>query len=230
MANQQIDLLKLFQSVAGALQQNQSTLNKVDTYNHNHGDSMVQTFNVIVDAMQKKKNAAPAAQLAYASSQVGKQVKTGSGQLYAQNLSKAASQYKGIEINLQTILPLIQLLLGGSTSSSGGDLLTSILAALGGTQSGSSSQSGLGGLLGGLLGGTQSTRTTQSSQGIDLGGLLGTLLSGQTQQQSGSGDILGSLAKVLLNGTAVASTPHRAQSGEIITNTILQALGKMVNQ
>lgn len=234
MANQQIDLLQLFQSVAGALQQNQSTLNRADTYNHDHGDHMVQTFNVIVDALQKKQGATPAAQLKYASAQVGKQVKSGSGQLYAKSLSQAASQYKGTEINLQTILPLIQLLLGGSTSSSGGDLLTSILSALGGAQTTRTTQttqgSDLGSLLGGLMGGAQTSRTTQSNQGMDLGGLLGSLLGGQTQQQSGSGDLLGSLAKVLLSGTAVASTPHRAQSGEIVTNTILQALGKMINQ
>jgi len=262
MANQQqIDLLKLFQAVAGSLQQNQAALNKADTYNHNHGDSMVQTFNVIVDALQKKQNASPAAQLAYAGRQVGQQVNTGSGQLYAKNLTQAATQFKGTKLNLQTILPLIQLLLGGSSSNSG-DLLTSILSALGGAQSGSASQSGLGGLMGGLLGGTQTQRPTQTSQSADLGGLLGTLLGGsqptrrttatsrtapssqqvdlggllgtllgsQTQQRSGSGDMLGSLAKVLLGGTAVAQTPHRAQSGEIVTNAILQALGKMVSQ
>ena len=50
MTNSQIDLLKLFQAAAGALQQNQSTLNQADTYNHDHGDNMVNTFNTIVQA------------------------------------------------------------------------------------------------------------------------------------------------------------------------------------
>ena len=57
MANQPniLDLANLFQTVTGTLSQNRETLNEADTYNHDHGDNMVDTFEVITQAMKEKK-------------------------------------------------------------------------------------------------------------------------------------------------------------------------------
>ena len=58
MASEQIDLLSLFGQATKTLKKNQTTLNQADTYNHDHGDHMVEIFDVITQAMKAKKNAA----------------------------------------------------------------------------------------------------------------------------------------------------------------------------
>jgi len=198
MTNGQVDLLKLFQAAAGALQQNQTALNQADSYNHDHGTNMVNTFNTIVQALQQKQDAKPAAQLKYVSKQLEQKATSGSGKMFAQNFSQAASNIKGSGITLENILPLLLMILGGGksgTSGSSTDIIGSILGSLLGGQSTTSSQSGqgtdLGGLLGGLLGSQSTATSSQGSQDSGLGGLLGSILGGQntTSQPSQGGDL-----------------------------------------
>ena len=211
MTNGQIDLLKLFQAAAGALQQNQSALNQADTYNHDHGDNMVSTFNTIVQALQQKQDAKPAAQLKYVSQQLDQNATSGSGKTYAQGFAQAAGHFKGTEITLESILPLIQMILGGGQATtkkgSSADLIRSIL----------------GGLTGGGAG--------QSGQGLDLGGLLGGLLGGQSGSSSNTGgDLLGSLIGGLVGNSQMADSAPHTQSGQIVTGSILQALSQLLGQ
>jgi hypothetical protein len=240
MTNGQIDLLQLFQAAAGALQQNQSALNKADSYNHDHGDNMVNTFNTIVQALQQKPDAKPAAQLKYVSQQLEQNSTSGSGKTYAQGFSQAAQKIKGTGITLENILPLLLMILGGGKSSSGAgsstDIIGSILGGLLGGQNASSSQSGqgidLGGLLGSILGGGQSS-STQSAQGGGLGDILGGILGGQPASSSGSsgssaGDLLGTLIGGIVGNSQMSDSAPHTQSGEIVTASILQALAKIL--
>jgi hypothetical protein len=236
MPTGQIDLLKLFQAAAGALQQYQSSLNQADTYNHDHGDNMVNTFDTIVQALQQKRDAKPAAQLKYVSQQLKQNATSGSGKTYAQGFAQAAGKFKGTEITLDSILPLIQMILGGgqvaSQQGSSADIIGSILGGLAGSGSGQSGQGlDLGGLLGGLLGGQSSSSASQSGQGGGLGDLLGGLLGGQSSSSGNTGgDLLGSLIGGLVGNSQMAdSTPH-TQSGQIVTASILQALSKLLGQ
>lgn len=111
MANQPniLDLANLFQTVTGTLSQNRQTLNEADTYNHDHGDNMVDTFEVITQAMKEKKGADPADQLAYAS-EILRQRKSGSAQKYADGLSQASSQFQGQQVTSSNAMTLIQTL------------------------------------------------------------------------------------------------------------------------
>ncbi len=106
-----IDLLSLFKSVTGTLQDNRESLNKADEYNANHGDNMVEIFDVITQAISKKGGADPADQLAYASQLLGKK-KSGSAQAYAQGLSQASNQFQGKKVTQDNAMQLIQTLLG----------------------------------------------------------------------------------------------------------------------
>jgi hypothetical protein len=257
MTSGQVDLLQLFQAAAGALQQNQSALNQADSYNHDHGTNMVNTFNTIVQALQQKQETKPATQLKYISQQLEKNATSGSGKMYAQGFSQAAKNIKGSGITLENILPLLLMILGGGKSGTTGsstDIIGSILGGLLGGQGTTSSQSGqgidLGGLLGGLLGG-QSTApqgsqdsglggllgsilggqntTSQPSQGGDLGDILGGVLGGQTGSSStSSGDLLGTLIGGLVGNSGMTDSAHHTQSGQIVTGSILQALAKIL--
>jgi hypothetical protein len=240
----QLNLANLFQSVAGSLTAQKENLNNADTYNHDHGDNMVEVFNVISQAMQAKQNAAPADQLAYAS-ELLRQRQSGSAQLYAQGLSQASKEFKGQQqVTPNNAINLIQALMGGGQASTAqpqsgiGDLLGSLLgggtAATQQSQSGQSStaqpQGGLGDLLGSLLGGetttTQQPQNQQASTGSDVGDLLNAGMAFMNTKSQG-GNNMQAIVNALVSGSAMGNSQHRSQSGAVVVNSILQAIGGM---
>ena len=106
-----IDLGMLFQTVTGTLAKNKEGLNNADTNNHDHGDNMVNTFELITRAMKEKKDANPSDQMAYAAAILSGQ-KSGSAQLYAKGLSQASQQFQGRQVTSDNATILIQTLLG----------------------------------------------------------------------------------------------------------------------
>ena len=53
------DLSSLFGVAAKALAANQGALNQADAHNGNHGDNMVQMFNMLTQVMGEQKGASP---------------------------------------------------------------------------------------------------------------------------------------------------------------------------
>jgi len=141
MATKQVNLAKVFGTVATALASNRDTLNQADTYNHDHGDNMVEVFDVVAQAMKAKKGASPADQLAYAS-ELLRQKESGSAKYYAGGLMQAAQQFTGKQVTPNNAMELIQTLLGGGMPTSSAapaasgqaDMLGSLLSGLTGTR------------------------------------------------------------------------------------------------
>jgi len=212
MSNEQIDLLSIFNKVSKTLKTNQNSLNEADEYNHDHGDNMVQIFEVITAAMKTKKNAEPAEQLEYAAQLLRQKSSSGSAKTYVNGLTQASKQVSGkSSIDMNTVLPLLQTLLsGGETETSTGS-------------------GALGDLLGSLLGGSTPTTQSGASDGLDLSDLLGAGLSYMQSKQSGSSD-MEALSKALLGGSQYNSNPYRSQSGELVANTVLQALTGLMSK
>jgi len=215
MGKSQLDLLNIFNQVSDALKNNQSALNKADDYNHDHGDHMVEIFEVITQAMKDKKNADPADQLDYAAKLLRQKSSSGSAKIYANGLSKASKEFSGKQLDVGNILQLAQTLMGGAAAiqsatskktSTSSDMLSTLLSGLGG-----------------------SAATSEQNQGLDLADLLGAGMSYMQAKQSGKGD-LDALVGALVGTTEMANTPHRSQSSEIVANTIFQALGSMLNK
>jgi hypothetical protein len=252
----QLNLASLFRTVAGSLANQRESLNQADTYNHDHGDNMVEVFNVISQAMQAKRNADPADQLEYAS-QLLRQQKSGSAQIYAQGLKQASKEFQGQKhVTTDSAMQLIQALMGGGQASSApaqagiGDLLGSLLGGAGaGTQQ---PQTGGGDLLGALLGGgSTGTQQPQAGGGDMLGALLGSLTGTQspTQNQPSStgidaGDLLSAgmaflntksqggsnmeaIVNAVVSGSSMGNSAHRSQSGALVVNSLLQAISGM---
>ncbi len=146
MANN-VDLVKVFQAVAKNLAQNRDVLNQADNYNHDHGDNIVQVFQLVTKALKEKKGADVSEQLAYASDYLIRKTKSGSGQAYAQGLAQAANQFKGQELTSDNAMALINALLGG-----------------GQTQSPAEPESPVVDLLGALLGDETRSQTQPSQQ------------------------------------------------------------------
>lgn len=211
----QLNLASLFKSVAGSLANQREALNNADTYNHDHGDNMVEVFNVIAQAMQAKKTATPADQLAYAS-QLLRQRQNGSAQLYAQGLSQASKEFKGQkQVTTDNVMGLIQSLLGGGQAP----------AAPAPTQGG-----GMGDLLGMLMGGSGTPQPqSQQASGLDIGDLLNAGMAFMNTKSKG-GSNMEAVVNALVSSSAMGNSGHRSQSGTVVVNSLLQAIGGMAGK
>ena len=203
-----IDLAKLFGAVASNLGEQRESLNQADTYNNDHGDHMVEIFEVITQAMQAKKSADPADQLAYAS-QLLRQRQGGSAQVYANGLAQAAQHFQGQAVTTDNAGMLIQTLLGGGqapaqAAGGGGDML--------------------GALLGGLTG--QPAQGQGAADGLDLGDLLNAGMAFMSAKQQGSSTAEAAV-NALMSASPLGQSPHRKESGAMVANTLMQVLGSM---
>jgi len=202
-----IDLAQLFGAVAANLLSEKDNLNKADTHNNDHGDNMVQTFETIAKAVQKKQAGSPADQLAYAGKTL-KSSKSGSAQVYADGLLQASQQLQGHDaISADNANLMLQSLLGGgaapeSNSSTGGDLL--------------------GSLLGGLTGGGKANNDDDA--GLDVGDLLNAGLAFMNAKQSGSSNMEAAV-NALISASPLGESDHRSQSSAVVVNSIMQVIG-----
>ncbi len=219
-----VNLAKLFGNVATELQKNQGSLNQADTQNNDHGDHMVQVFNTITQAMQEKPKASPTSQLEYASEQVRQNCSSGSGQVYADGLARAAAELAGQNIDSGNAMQLITALLGtasagqASAQQASGDPMSSLLGSLMGGSGGGQQASGnatadmLGALLGGSGGGQPSSGNTSADA---LSSLLGGLMGGGQQAQpaqpsaAGTGGI--GLENILAAGLEFLQSQNQGQ-------------------
>ncbi|MCX6069527.1 MAG: hypothetical protein NTU91_01520 [Chloroflexi bacterium] len=217
MATRQVDLANVFGTVASTLASNREVLNKADTINHDHGDNMVEVFEVVAQAMKAKKGASSADQLAYAA-ELLRQKQSGSAKYYAGGLTQAAQKYQGKKITSTNAMVLIQTLLGGGVQSSAGT-----------STSTSTSQPDLLSTLLGGLGGTSSQSTSSGQTGLDIGSLLNAGMSYMSAKQRGETDAT-ALMGALTAATSGGNTPYRAQSGALVANTLMQALGSLASK
>ena len=216
---QALTLLSIFKAVSKSLSENEAVLNEADTYNHNHGSNMAETFKTVSKAVAKKKDLPVSEQLAYASEALQDSTSS-SAKIYAQGLANAAQKFQGKQLNENTVGLLINSMMGtqepaqAASGAAERSLLGSLLGGVTGSQQQQSQPSGgdlLGSLLGGLAGGTQ-----QPSQPSG-GDLLGSLLGGQSNTDEGL-----DITDMLSAGLAYYSAK---QQGGSTTEAIMQALG-----
>jgi hypothetical protein len=203
-----LDLSALFQAVTDNMVENRDTLNQADAYNHNHGDNMVEIFRVITEAMDAKPSADPADQLAYASELLREKSQSGSAQMYAQGLSQASQEFSGQNITTDDAMTLINLLLGGQPAApaqqpqSSGNLLGSLLSSFSGSQS------------------------SEGQDGLDMNDLLTAGMSYMNSKQQGK-DNVEAIMTALVSATQSGQSPHRAESGAMVAQTLMQVIGSM---
>lgn len=234
MAQNRVDLVNIFSAVTQALAENQADLNQADEYNHDHGSNMVQTFQTITNSLQKKQGKSPSTALSYAANNLAKNTASGSGQLYAQALSQAASRFKGRQVDSKGALDLLQTLIGGgqtSPQSTGGDLLSTLLgqASTGAPSqsSGSSSDQNedpLSTLLAQLTSGSQSQSTAAPASGADLlGTLLGQATGSDQPKPSPTSPTNGDMLTSLLGSLTGSQTTSTGASNGLDMGDIVNA-------
>lgn len=206
MPENQIDLAHLFGQVAKTLMENKASLNKADTQNKDHGDNMVEIFKMITLAMEEKSGSSPADQLEYAA-RLLRRKESGSARLYEQGLLQAAKDFAGKNgVSPANAMQLVQDLLGGGQAAmtqSSGDPLSSILTR--------------------LMGGADQSATSGE---IDPEDLINAGLAFLNAKQSGKNN-MDALVDAVVSSSAMAGTPHRTQSGELVMNTLLDVISKM---
>lgn len=206
-----IDLAQLFGAVANSLGEQRETLNQADTYNNDHGDHMVEIFEVVTQAMKEKRNASPADQLAYAS-EILRRRQSGSAQVYANGFAQAAQQFQGQSVTTDNAGMLLQTLLGGGQAP-----------VVPSQQAGGGSDL-LGSLLGGLTG--QPSQGQSTDDGLDIGDLLNAGMAFMNAKQQGSSTTEAAI-NALMSASPLGQSSHRKESGTLVANTIMQVLGSM---
>ena len=206
-----IDLAKLFGAVANNLGDQRETLNQADTYNNDHGDHMVEIFEVVTQAVKEKKNADPADQLAYAS-EILRRKQSGSAQVYANGLAQASQQFQGQAVTTGNAGMLLQNLLGGGEAPAAP----------------SQGAGGGGGMLGALLGGLTGKPSQQqgAADGLDVGDLLNAGMAFMNAKQQGDSTAEAAV-NALMSASPLGQSSHRKESGTMVANTIMQVLGSM---
>jgi hypothetical protein len=222
-----MDLSSLFNVAAQALAANQASLNQADTENQNHGDNMVQVFNMISQVMANQQGTSPSQQLSSASQYLAQNGASGSAQVYSQGLAQAAQQFQGQPaVTPENAMTLIQSLLGGGqqpAAAQGADLLGSLLDGGGSTSQGVD-------LLGSLLGGQSAPQAgTQQQDGIDIGDILNAGMNFLNAKQQGQDNLHAALS-ALMSAGPMAQKAHRQQSGQVVANALLQVVAGMAKQ
>ena len=190
-----VDLVKLFSAVAGTMVENQTSLNKADEYNQDHGDHMVDIFQMITGAVKEAPKDNVSSGLSAASELLtGK--KSGSAAVYAKGLAQAAEYFQDQDLDATQLLPLRQTMLGGgeaSVAKGAGGLLDSLVGSIGG------------------------------EDGLDMGDILSAGAAFLQSKQEGDSNLEAAVDAVI-SASKMGETPHRAQSSKLVANVLLQSL------
>jgi hypothetical protein len=190
-----VDLVKLFSTVAETMVENQSSLNKADQYNQDHGDHMVEIFELVTGAMKNTSSDDISSGLAKASELLsGKE--SGSAAMYAKGLGQAAEYFQDQDLDATQLLPLLQTMLGGgeaSISQGAGGLLDSLVGSFGG------------------------------EDGLDLGDILSAGAAFLQSKEEGDSNLEAAVDAVI-SASKMGETPHRAQSSKLVADVLLQTL------
>ena len=196
-----VDLVKIFSAVAETLVENQASLNKADEYNQDHGDHMVDIFQMITGAVKEAPKNDLSSGLAKASELLVEKP-SGSAAMYAKGLAQAAEYFQGQDLDASQVLPLLQTMLGGGeakVSQGAGGLLDSLVGSLGG------------------------------EDGLDLGDILTAGASFMQSKQEGDSNLEAALDAVI-SSSKMGETPHRAQSSKLVGDVLLKTLMSSLGQ
>ena len=221
-----MELSSLFENVTEQLAQNQDSLNAADNYNHNHGDHMVQIFNLVQNAIKEKSDLPAAEQLRYASEVVNQNANSGSASLYAQGLAKAAENMRGKDLNPNVINSLLTGLLSAekppqpAQANPKKGLFGSLLAGLFGKQATSQADDGFGldDLIQGAMAFSQSMKDGEGSTQAAIEALMVASPMGQSDHRKESGSIVAQTSWILLNlaDNEVSLTNNKMPSSGIL--------------
>ncbi len=103
-----MELAPLFEAVGNTLLQNREKLNLADRVNSNHGDHMIEVFQIAARAANEKGGGSLAEAMEYAANQLESRILNGSAQTYSRGLRQIAIQMRRREISLEELIAFVQ--------------------------------------------------------------------------------------------------------------------------
>ena len=206
-------LAPLFQAVGDLLRDNRMALNQADTLNGDHGDHMVEIFEIAARAAQEKQAEKLAEAMAYAADLLDGQVENGSARLYAHGLRAMAEQMRRYDISLDELVAYIRRALRERKETRQTDEPGTVRS---------------GEVLRALLAGLASWEQVEAGQAssenpLDMGALFEFGMAYWQAKQRG-----GTRAAVLADAAASVSplgkVPHRYESGKLAIRALLEAM------
>ena len=215
-----MNLSHLFQVAKDRLSAHQEELNQADIYNGNHGDHMVEIFEVAVRAARQDSFKSLSGGMRRAGEMLKALPDNGSAQVYAQGLTAFSQAFERHQISLEELVVYV----GSLVDHDRGD-----------TQGSSSSKSSpktfpaaraevLKALVEGLTGWRQAGKEQESSQkSLDMGALfeLGMIY---MQAKRRGGSRLEVIAEAAVSASPLSQVPHRSESGKVAVLALLQAM------
>jgi hypothetical protein len=208
-----LSLAPFFQAVGEALRQNQPGLNQADPLNGNHGDHMVEIFELATQAAQEMQSGSLADAMAHAANLLEAQSGNGSARLYAHGLRQVAEQLRRYDISLDELVAYVQKVLREEKTSD-------LAGELGLARSGAI----LKALVAGLANwGQIEEGQTASGSPLNMGSLFEFGMAYWQAKQRGGGRAA-VLADVAASVSPLSKVPHRYESGKLAIQALLEAM------
>ena len=210
-------LAPVFQAIGAALAQNRAALNQADTFNGDHGDHMVAIFEVAARAAEQTRGQELAASMAYAGKQLASLKDNGSAQIYGRGLECVAEQLGERQITMDELVDYVSSVLGeeadqaarddgaASDSKRSGQVLKALVAGIAEWNRQEA-------------GGAEGGNALSMSALFDFG-----IVYLQAKQRGGSRTAV--IADTAASVSPLGSVPHRLESGKLVVETLLKALG-----
>jgi len=212
-----VNLPDLFANVASVLEVQRETLNQADTFNHNHGEHMVEIFQAAAQAAAEMKDAPIADAMQHAAGLLRQRSENGSAQVYARGLGLLAVQLRQRELTLDDLLLTVRDYLHESkepeeeTTKRSADVVKALLTAL---ADWSQVETDLG-----------QGAAAQPGGGLDMGYLFGVGMAYLQAKQKG-GSRLEVLSETVCSASPLGKVPHRHLSGVIAIQALVEAMGR----
>ena len=221
MADPEINLRDLFAAVAQVLDERREALNLADEYNHNHGDHMLEIFQVAAQAADETQSASMEDAMDVAAEMLRQRAENGSAQVYGRGLSLLAGHFRQRGVSLGDLLAAVQSYLkegkkaaGEDDSLRSSDVLKAMLAALAEWERVEMVQKESA---------PEKTGASKPASGLDMGYLFSVGMAYMQAKQKG-GDKLETLSETVVSASPLGSVPYRHQSGVIAVRALLEAM------
>lgn len=207
------NLAELFEAVADVMKQNRQAFNAADLANGDHGDHMVEIFQIAAQAARQYENGSLAEAMDCAARLLRSKLANGSAQVYGRGLDQLGRQFQERNIQLTDLLPYVQTLLnegaenpvnGEESPGRGGEVLKALVAALAAWQQ----PEQLNGL---------------PARPLDMAALF-ELGMAYLHAKARGGSRTEILAEAAASASPLGNVPHRHQSGRLALQTLLEVM------
>jgi hypothetical protein len=217
MAKTTRDLADVFQAAEDALSRQREALNQADPGNANHGDHMLEIFQVATRAARSLPLASLSDMLEQACRLLAQLDDNASAQVYARGLEQFSQAFRDHQVEFDELAGYIQHIVQESPVEDKAGRQTAM------PSKGDRGAEVLKALVSGLSAwGQVENGKNPSEKGIDVGYLfeLGMIY---MQAKSHGGSRLNVLSEAAVNASPLSRVPHRLQSGKLAFRALLQA-------